>query len=1504
LENDTTLANCSFTTATLPASFTVSGTENAKVLSIWIKDSAGNVSARVDTNSVTLDTTAPSLASATISNSSPTNTTTYNLSWGSITNTPYNRYCILENDTTLANCTFVTASLPTSFTVSGTENAKVLSVWIKDAAGNTSTRVDTNSVTLDTTAPSLASLSVTNSSPSSSTTYNLSWGSITNTPYASYCILENDTTLANCSFTAGTVPATFTTSSTENAKVLSAWLKDTAGNTSTRVDSNSVTLDLVPSLASATVTNSSPTSTTTYSLSFGATSGGSYNRYCILENDTTLSNCSFVTATLPSSFTVSSTQNAKVLSVWIKDSSNNVSARVDTNSVTYTNAPASDTSLRAPVRLWISAQDNSAKTVTLNWLDNSSDETGFEVERSTDGTSFSNITTTAANTTTYQNTGLTSGTIYWYRVRSARTTDSQTSAYTNIVSASLTNTATYVWNFTTDVQGTAKVAGGVGGTIARNVTAPIFMRFNEITEPVTNDPVTLRTTSVETWETWGVPTSSLVNSFTLDSYKSAATLDARMGSHSLKLSIFDSANAAVYTGTTVYDSGALSTTTWAMATTNVATSKTVLATKAASTTQVKLDALWTISTTNGAGSPSENFDLDDVSLTMNYSKMGTAVPSAPTRLTATQNGTAADLAWIDNSGTESAFRVETSANGTTGWSTLTTLGRDVTSYSHAGGGSSPVYYRVYAVNSTGDSTASNVAHITATPGPTLSIGSPSPASGPGLTTSFAWTITYSNTDTIMLNNSMVTISPSNISCSAAVSGTTGSTRTVTVTNCNPTGTTNITISIAANSGFNNAGFGTAAAGPSTAASATLLPPTAPSNLAATAGNQSVSLTWTDNSTNESGFKIQRSTDNSSWSTIQTTAADATSYNDTGLTGFQIYYYRIAGTNAGGDSSYTSSVNATPYEAPILASFTVTNSDPTNTTTYGLTYGTITNPYTQYCILENDTTVGNCSYTTGTVPASKVVSGTNNAKVLSIWLKNASGYVSTRIDANSVTLDTVTPQLASATITNSSPSASTTYNLTYGSVTNAPYDRYCILENDTTLANCSFTVGTLPSSFVVSSTANAKVLSIWIRDTATNTSTRVDTNSVTLSPQTVGSFAIVNATASPFPHQNTSTYASATRQLSAVLNSKLYWIWGETNGSAVKTVRVAVYNGDDNSPARTMVDTKVNGSTVTVGNGINVDASLGASRTCLATVSGKLYAVWQEGTKIQAAEYNGNDGAPDWTHITPAPTSNGLNYTSTNSTSAVDCASFNNKLFVTWVETATQNIIHVRVYDPASPGWSWSSASESATVGIETAGGTSASGPRFAVQTSGTPALWITYAQSVGGVGLIKVKKTTTGTSWTVVNDTGINISTSVTATLPAITMVGTNAYVTWMESSRTRLKKYDGSSWSAGLGDATNGINYAAATSNNPFIITVANKVYITWQEQNAAVYQVRVKRVDPDNSDALTFIDGGAATGLNRASGTAISNQALDDFGGKLYLHWSEGASGSERQHLDVGGP
>lgn len=70
-----------------------------------------------------------------------------------------------------------------------------------------------------------------------------------------------------------------------------------------------------------------------------------------------------------------------------------------------------------------------AHAATLTWADNSNNETGFEVERSTDGVNFAPLATTARNATTYVDE---SGGVYYYRVRAVNS--SGASAYSNIAS--------------------------------------------------------------------------------------------------------------------------------------------------------------------------------------------------------------------------------------------------------------------------------------------------------------------------------------------------------------------------------------------------------------------------------------------------------------------------------------------------------------------------------------------------------------------------------------------------------------------------------------------------------------------------------------------------------------------------------------------------------------------------------------------------------------------------------------------------------------------------------------------------------------------------------------------------------------------------------------------------------------------------------------------------------------------------------------------------------------
>ena len=81
----------------------------------------------------------------------------------------------------------------------------------------------------------------------------------------------------------------------------------------------------------------------------------------------------------------------------------------------------------------LGASGISASQINLVWIDNSSDETGFRIERKTGpGGTYAEIATVGANVTSYNNTGLSSSTLYYYRVRATNAVgDSAYSAEAN-----------------------------------------------------------------------------------------------------------------------------------------------------------------------------------------------------------------------------------------------------------------------------------------------------------------------------------------------------------------------------------------------------------------------------------------------------------------------------------------------------------------------------------------------------------------------------------------------------------------------------------------------------------------------------------------------------------------------------------------------------------------------------------------------------------------------------------------------------------------------------------------------------------------------------------------------------------------------------------------------------------------------------------------------------------------------------------------------------------------
>jgi hypothetical protein len=92
------------------------------------------------------------------------------------------------------------------------------------------------------------------------------------------------------------------------------------------------------------------------------------------------------------------------------------------------------------------------------------------------------------------------------------------------------------------------------------------------------------------------------------------------------------------------------------------------------------------------------------------------------------------------------------------------------------------------------------------------------------------------------------------------------------------------------------------------------PPSAPTNLVATAGNAQVGLTWQAPASNGgspiTNYKIYRGT-SSNGETLLATIGNVLTYTDTAVTNGATYYYQVSAVNAAGEGPRSNEASATP-----------------------------------------------------------------------------------------------------------------------------------------------------------------------------------------------------------------------------------------------------------------------------------------------------------------------------------------------------------------------------------------------------------------------------------------------------------------------------------------------------------------------------------------------------------------------------------------------------------------
>ena len=222
-------------------------------------------------------------------------------------------------------------------------------------------------------------------------------------------------------------------------------------------------------------------------------------------------------------------------------------------------------------------------------------------------------------------------------------------------------------------------------------------------------------------------------------------------------------------------------------------------------------------------------------------------------------------------------------------------------------------------------------------------------------------------------------------------------------------------------------------------------PTAPGDLAATGvSTTEIDLQWSDNSDNETGFVIERSLNGvDGWTLAGTAVANATSFNDAGLTPGSRYFYRVRATNGGVDSDNTAvaqswplaGMPSSPTPNGVLVSAMPTTldwADVPNATSYDVYWG------------DSDTFLGNVvvSEFSGVIPASA-----DGAQSWHVVAKNDDN--STTGPQWSFTLDTTAP---TATYNDQAPTPLTStfdFTVTYSDTT-AGIDASTFDDNDITV----------------------------------------------------------------------------------------------------------------------------------------------------------------------------------------------------------------------------------------------------------------------------------------------------------------------------------------------------------------------------------------------------------------------------------------------------------------------
>jgi len=148
-----------------------------------------------------------------------------------------------------------------------------------------------------------------------------------------------------------------------------------------------------------------------------------------------------------------------------------------------------------------------------------------------------------------------------------------------------------------------------------------------------------------------------------------------------------------------------------------------------------------------------------------------------------------------------------------------------------------------------------------------------------------------------------------------------------------------------------------------------------------------------------------------------------------------------------------------------------------------------------------------------------------------------------------------------------------------------------------------------------------------------------------------------------PTMSETGVAGAATPFLAVNNGKIYVAWVGSYAGSVNRVRVAVYNGNDGSPSWAPVD---NGIGLNFNSSLGAITPMMVTATNNQLYISWTESNSQLVTQVRVAVYNGNDGSPAWTFVDGGGL-NGLNFNSSINSFAPSLTNFNGNLYSAWEE---------------------------------------------------------------------------------------------------------------------------------------------------------------------------------------------------------------------------------------------